>query len=408
MLTPPRSLPAGKAGSTVTGSDGDTHATSSPPVQRNSSHTPRRNRMSSPPVQSNSSNSSNTPWRNRDSSPPVQSNMNETPGRNPKLPTPSRSSATPSQAYAGPLFHASPAASALPIPKWFSKTVNERKAHDTCEAPLEEVVTPDRSDNDRLQQNLPEFPRPSTAPSGRSIRIMNDEEKHKAVTLALKKLLQTPGPRGESSGPSTPIVSPTVKPSNTPKPVEGALQSDHTTQCLAPCNGPNNIDNVDDSLNHPRTVEDKQPLSYGQRCIRMEKYLSRGTSFESRPCTTSLQFAQDLEQSLLTNAERAKLMEDYIQRRSSPCSCKSGTSSPQSSSSIESSPSKDDDRSKRMTDYLRSGSTFKCRPTLSSPKSFPGADSKSVVELDPKMWLDHHLRNDILKIGSDGATGMAT
>ncbi|MCJ1427083.1 hypothetical protein MMC29_004986 [Sticta canariensis] len=410
MLTPP----------TVTGWDGDTHAMSSPPVQSNSRHTPRRNRKSSPPVQSNSS---HTPWKNRESSPPVQSNMIETPRRNPKPQTPSRSTATPSQAYAGPLFHASPAASALPIPKWFSKTVNERKAHDPCEAPLEEIVSPDRSSNGRLQQSLPEFPRPSTAPSGRSIRIMDDEEKRKAVTLALKKLLQTPGLRLGSSGPSTPIVSPAVKPTNiprhsrlpssgphhnTPKSFEGALQSDNTTQYLAPCNEPHGIDNFDDSLNHPRTVEGRRPLSYGQRCILMENYLTRGTSFECRRSPTSLQFAQDLDQSLLTNAERAKLLEDYIQRRSSPCSCKSGTSSPQSSSSIPSSPSKDDDRSKRMRDYLRSGNTFKCRPTLTSPQSFPGADSKSVVEFDPKMWLDNHLRNDILKIGSHGATGVAT
>lgn len=410
MLTPP----------TVTGWDRDTHAMSSPPVQRNSSRTPRRNRKSSPPVQSNSS---DTPWRHRESSPPVQSNMIETPRRNPKLQTPSRPTATPSQAYAGPLFHASPAASALPIPKWYSKTVNERKKHDPCEAPLEPIVSPDRSDNGRLHQSLPEFPRPSTAPSSRSIRIMDDEEKRQAVTLALKKLLQTPGPRLGSSGPSTPIVSPTVKPTNipchsrlpssgphnnTPKSLEGALQSDNTTQSLVPWSGPNDIDNYDGSLNHQRPVECRRALSYGQRCVLMEGYLSRGTSFECRPCPTSMQFAQDLDQSLLTSAERAKLLEDYIQRRSSPCSCKSGTSSPQSSSSVLSSPSKDDDRSKRMRDYLRSGNTFKCRPTLSSPQSFPGADSKSVVEFDPKMWLDNHLRHDILKIGSNGATGVAT
>ena len=37
--------------------------------------------------------------------------------------TPVKNSTTPSQAYAGPTFHASPAPSALPIPKFFSKSV---------------------------------------------------------------------------------------------------------------------------------------------------------------------------------------------------------------------------------------------------------------------------------------------
>lgn len=41
--------------------------------------------------------------------------------------TPARTSGTPSYAYAGPTFHASPAASALPIPKIFSKSVPEQK-----------------------------------------------------------------------------------------------------------------------------------------------------------------------------------------------------------------------------------------------------------------------------------------
>ena len=39
--------------------------------------------------------------------------------------TPVRSMGTPSQAYAGPTFHASPAPSSLPIPKFFSKNVSQ-------------------------------------------------------------------------------------------------------------------------------------------------------------------------------------------------------------------------------------------------------------------------------------------
>ena len=55
------------------------------------------------------------------------SNANSTPQRKytQNSHTPRRTSATPSQAYAGPTFHASPAPSSLPIPKFFSKSVPE-------------------------------------------------------------------------------------------------------------------------------------------------------------------------------------------------------------------------------------------------------------------------------------------
>lgn len=51
-----------------------------------------------------------------------------TPRRDPITPrrdsvTPKRSTETPSKAYAGPTFHASPAASSLPLPKFYSKSV---------------------------------------------------------------------------------------------------------------------------------------------------------------------------------------------------------------------------------------------------------------------------------------------
>ena len=55
--------------------------------------------------------------------------------------TPVRSNGTPSQAYAGPTFHASPAPSSLPIPKFFAKTIPQPEkpielkgqVHDTSE-----------------------------------------------------------------------------------------------------------------------------------------------------------------------------------------------------------------------------------------------------------------------------------
>lgn len=52
--------------------------------------------------------------------------------------TPARPSVTPSHAYAGPTFHASPAASALPIPKIFSKSVPEQKKSSGLKAMMDE------------------------------------------------------------------------------------------------------------------------------------------------------------------------------------------------------------------------------------------------------------------------------
>ena len=65
----------------------------------------------------------------------MQAEVSPRPASQPKLSqTPTRKIYTPSQAYAGPTFHASPAASALPLPKFLSKSVPEQpKASDLKE-----------------------------------------------------------------------------------------------------------------------------------------------------------------------------------------------------------------------------------------------------------------------------------
>ena len=65
-----------------------------------------------------------------------------------------------------------------------------------------------------------------------------------------------------------------------------------------------------------------RPLSYGQRTVMMENYLSSGLSFERRPCTTSSQFLGDLNSTFRTEDDRAKLLDEFIRR---PCACKSAT-----------------------------------------------------------------------------------
>ena len=55
--------------------------------------------------------------------------------------TPGRTNGTPSQAYAGPTFHASPAASALPLPKFFSKSVPAAEKGTSLSTMMEKEVT---------------------------------------------------------------------------------------------------------------------------------------------------------------------------------------------------------------------------------------------------------------------------
>lgn len=79
-----------------------------------------------------------------------------------------------------------------------------------------------------------------------------------------------------------------------------------------------------------------QRLSYGQRAIRMESYLSRGTTFKCRGYTTSSQFLEDLDHTSFTPDQRATLITDYIQRRGTPCCCGSALCPLQSISAVES------------------------------------------------------------------------
>lgn len=68
------------------------------------------------------------------------------PASRPKPQTPARSSVTPSRAYAGPTFHASPAASALPMPTFFSKSVPEQKKSSGLKAMMEREGNEESSD----------------------------------------------------------------------------------------------------------------------------------------------------------------------------------------------------------------------------------------------------------------------
>lgn len=62
--------------------------------------------------------------------------------------TPSRPNATPVKAYAGPTFHASPAASSLPIPKFFSRSVPNVDKTSSLNSMMEQEAVDTISEND--------------------------------------------------------------------------------------------------------------------------------------------------------------------------------------------------------------------------------------------------------------------
>lgn len=91
------------------------------------------------------------PKINRTGIPRPNSNSTPQPPFRPITLTPGRSSATPLQAYAGPTFHASPAASALPIPKFFSKSVPAANTGTSLKTMMEKeaLEAPKKTPSDR-------------------------------------------------------------------------------------------------------------------------------------------------------------------------------------------------------------------------------------------------------------------
>ncbi|KAL8750894.1 MAG: hypothetical protein Q9199_006778 [Rusavskia elegans] len=87
----------------------------------------------------------NTPKKNRNSLPngsPQPRKLSGTPRSNqrPISLTPGKCNTTPSQAYAGPTFHASPAASSLPMPKFYSKSVPDVSKSSSMQAAMKEAA----------------------------------------------------------------------------------------------------------------------------------------------------------------------------------------------------------------------------------------------------------------------------
>ncbi|KAI4219633.1 MAG: hypothetical protein L6R36_008189 [Xanthoria steineri] len=87
----------------------------------------------------------NTPKKNRNSLPngspqPRKSSATPRSNQRPISLTPGKSNTTPLQAYAGPTFHASPAASSLPMPKFYSKSVPDVNKSSSMQVAMKEAA----------------------------------------------------------------------------------------------------------------------------------------------------------------------------------------------------------------------------------------------------------------------------
>jgi hypothetical protein len=127
----------------------------------------------------------------------INSNLNGTPQPkdNRKPQTPGRSSATSSRAYAGPTFHASPAPSSLPMPKFLSKSVPEVKKAAGLIARLENeasegALSPESSEGSPIREKAERFQQHMGEGSPLDIFFKADrEEKARARQTSLRSPL---------------------------------------------------------------------------------------------------------------------------------------------------------------------------------------------------------------------------
>ncbi|KAL9046070.1 MAG: hypothetical protein Q9214_000999 [Letrouitia sp. 1 TL-2023] len=110
--------------------------------------------------------------------------------------TPGKKNVTPSRAYAGPTFHASPAASSLPIPKFYSKSVPELNKGPSMQTMMEKEVlesssdhsgnspTPGFSQRAGEQQTREESPLDIFFQADRQEKEKKRKEKENAITTA--------------------------------------------------------------------------------------------------------------------------------------------------------------------------------------------------------------------------------
>jgi len=115
-------------------------------------------------------------------------------------------------AYAGPTFHASPAANALPIPKFFSKSVPNEAPKTGLQARLEQEPeksdNSDKSDSPPAVQAVASVPVPERANESPLDFLFKADKEQKAKRQSAGLTLTPPAKKSDSSGIQPPLASP--------------------------------------------------------------------------------------------------------------------------------------------------------------------------------------------------------
>ena len=149
------------------------------------------NNESAPNMSQNRKRSSKAQGRKESGSgsPMPASNSTPVPAPRNQSMTPTRLNETPVKAYAGPTFHASPAASSLPMPKFFSKSMPNIDKTSSLKSMMEQETqeTASESEGSPFQENTQPIPNQRTREASPLDIFFRADEKAKAKTRPLQE-----------------------------------------------------------------------------------------------------------------------------------------------------------------------------------------------------------------------------
>jgi hypothetical protein len=143
-------------------------------------------------------------------------------------PTPTITMTPSKPAYAGPTFHASPAASALPLPKFFSKSVPSATTQSSMQARLEqESDKSDKTDSPPLSDAIPVIPTPPRHEES-PLDILFKADKDEKAKRQSFGALTTP-----TAKPATPQVNSEPRPNQPGSPAWASIYPQHHRRQLS-------------------------------------------------------------------------------------------------------------------------------------------------------------------------------
>ena len=201
--------------------------------------------------------------------------------------TPARSSATPSQAYAGPTFHASPAASALPMPTFFlSKSVPEQKKSSGLKAMMDREGNEESSDQTDESPTLRKSQLVSTQPFRKEspLDFFFQADRRKKEEDSTKNVLS------EEPGILSPATSASYLTDSSQSPGSGTNRSSHTPSSSV--GGLFPLDSEDPNRSSP-TSKQRGPLQRAlfrdlERTVSTPAALTAHTSHDEQTKTKTL------------------------------------------------------------------------------------------------------------------------